>query len=758
MQQIDEIDYATKIGETSPFQLPIFGCKMMNMTIEKKLILGFAAMALIALVVGGTGTYYINQINTKLNNITDVTAPTVETADDLVMNIWEATKVAEEIIADEELEDIAELTVEFEELRKIFVEANAELDKLVTDQDLLDELEKVDTEHAEFLVNTDRMIKAHVLELEEEIRADELLDAFDDIGARLIVLLEEFSVENEEEMAAVEEEADRLVARGTATAERLNDLLGGLFEEDYPVVEAALKLQRLVLEMQDTAGEYMAIENPEELKVSGEEFLRLGESAQPYFDVLHRLAESEEDKDDAKVLEETFDNWISSANKDEQLFDTHRDMLQAEYEADAATEALELDADAIAATLDVIINKADSINDSADEVAAEFVLAARTIIITLVSAGLVISVLLIYLMRKTVTQPMRGMTVSMKNLADGQTDLEVPSLGRSDELGDMAQAVQVFKDNAVEMKRLEAEQAKAEAEQAKAEERAEAEKRKAMNDMADGFEATVSKIVDGVSNAAESLRGTSEEMVSMAEDTKRNSNEVAQSAAMASENVGSVSASTEEMTASIKEINQQVHNSMKIADNAVKEAEQSLDIINGLAESSQRIGDVINLINDIAEQTNLLALNATIEAARAGESGKGFAVVASEVKSLANQTAKATDEISQQIDSVRNETSDAVKAMESIQRVIGEINEVSTAIAGAVEEQSAATEEIVRSVQEAERGTSTVSSSITTVSSAAEQTESALTGVLESAGDLSQQSSVLRSEVDKFVSTVRGAA
>lgn len=730
----------------------------MKMTIERKLILGFSVMAVLALVVGVAGTYYIGQIDQKLNEITDVTAPTVETADDLATNIWEATKVAEEIIADEDLAEIAELSAEFQALRDAFVASNAELDGLVTDPDLLDELKKLDAEHAEFLVNTDRMIKSHIIELEEEIRADELLDAFDEIGARLVLLLEEFSVENEEEMAQVEEEADRLVANGTATTQGLNDLIGSLFEQDYPVVEAALKLQRLVLEMQDTAGEYMAEESLASLETISVEFLRLAADGQQYFDVLHALAETDEDKEDARVIEETFDNWVSSAQQDEQLFDTHRDMLVAEFDADAATEALENDADVVAETLDVISGKADAMNKSADEIAAEYVTSAQTIIIGLVIAALVLSVLMVVVIRKTVTRPMGAMTESMKLLADGNLDLDVPSVGRQDELGDMAAAVQVFKDNAVEMKRLEAEQAKIEAEQAKAAERAEEEKRKAMNDMADSFEATISKIVKGVSNAANLLRGTSEEMVAVAVDTKQHSKEVAQSAELASDNVSAVSASTEEMTASIKEINQQVHNSMKIADDAVREAEQSLKIINGLAESSQRIGDVIELINDIADQTNLLALNATIEAARAGEAGKGFAVVASEVKSLANQTAKATDEISHQIDSVQTETANAVSAMESIRGVIGNINEVSTAIATAVEEQSAATEEIVRSVSEAARGTSTVSASITTVSSAAEQTEGALTGVLESAGDLSQQSNVLQEEVDKFVTTVREAA
>ena len=717
-------------------------------TVASKLFSGFIVLTLMVAAVGVVGLVFITSIETRLNGITDVSAPTVETADDLVMNIWEATKVAEEIIADEDLSDVNELFKEFGEFNVEFALAYEELKKIVIDESLKDELARISDIHVVYEENTNKMFAAHVAELEEEEKADELLDSFDGIGGQLITMLDEFATENEAEMQQVENEGDALVESGNASAEQLNELLGSLFEEDYPVVEAALKLQRVIIEMQDTAGEYMAVEDSSELEGVQAEFRALVSSADEFIEVLTRLAETDEDREDAARLTETFRKWVETANQEEQLFDTHRDMLAAEQLADDLTEALETNADELADVLDVVVEKADALNDSADEEAAQVVAQAILFIVSGVGLATVVAIALVLITAKTITSQLTKMSTAMNDLSDGKLDVEVPSLGRNDEIGDMATSVQVFKENAQEVQKLQAEQAEAE-------ERAEREKRKALEALANSFEDTVLGIVDGVSDSAKTMQDSSGKMAHAASQTLQSAKEVSTTSDEAADNVRNVASRTEQLTSSISKIASQIDHSTRIADQAVAEAHRSSEIVSGLEQAATAINNVVGLINDIAAQTNLLALNATIEAARAGDAGKGFAVVASEVKSLATETAKATDSITSQISSIQNESKEAVKAITSIQTVIGTINEISTSIAKSMEEQNAATGEISSSVEVTQGGSQKVSQEIASVITATTETEGAAREVLESTNQLSEQSETLKSEVAAFLQKVR---
>jgi methyl-accepting chemotaxis protein len=342
-------------------------------------------------------------------------------------------------------------------------------------------------------------------------------------------------------------------------------------------------------------------------------------------------------------------------------------------------------------------------------------------------------------------------TSCMRTLADGDVAVEVPFVEARDETGEMAQAVQVFKDNAIEKKRLESE-----AEEQK--KRAEAEKKAAMQKLAGDFEARVGGIVQTVTSAATELQSTASSMSATAEETNRQAAAVAAASEETTTNVQTVAAATEEMSSSVGEIGRQVSQSTEIARRAVVEADKTNASVQSLADAASKIGEVVKLISDIAEQTNLLALNATIEAARAGEAGKGFAVVASEVKTLASQTAKATEEIAAQIGAIQGAVGGSVDAIKGIGLTIGEISEIATTIASAVEEQGAATQEIARNVQEAAKGTQEVSSNIGQVSEASSATGAAASQVLSAATELSQQAEALRNEVDKFLVGVRTAA
>ncbi len=373
----------------------------------------------------------------------------------------------------------------------------------------------------------------------------------------------------------------------------------------------------------------------------------------------------------------------------------------------------------------------------------------ETLSISLVGLGLVVGGSLAWLIGSSIGNAIGGMTQAMRKLADGDSSVEIPSVGKTDEIGRMAESVQVFKDNKITADRLAAERA--------TEQEARERRNERVNDLTHSFESKVGELVNMVSTAAAELRATAESMTGTATQTTEQATTVAAAAEQASANVQNVAGSAEELSSSIGEISRQVTQSAKIAGQAVDDAKRTDAVVRALADGAQKIGDVVNLISDIAGQTNLLALNATIEAARAGEAGRGFAVVASEVKSLATQTAKATEDIARQIGNIQDATKEAVGSIQAISATIGEINEIAAAIAAAVEEQGAATQEIARSVQQAAAGTQQVTSNISGVSHGATITGAAASQVLGAADELSRQAESLNGEVRDFITGVKAA-
>ena len=350
-----------------------------------------------------------------------------------------------------------------------------------------------------------------------------------------------------------------------------------------------------------------------------------------------------------------------------------------------------------------------------------------------------------------IARPLMRLNGALGKMAAGELNIEIPGAGRGDEVGDVAKTVVVIRENAERRARDEAE-ARANQEQHAA------ERRKAdMIELANSFEAAVGEIVETVSSAAMELETSASSLTATAERSQELTTMVAGASDEASANVQSVASATEELSSSVSEIGRRVQESALVAGNAVGQARSTTDRVGELSKAAARIGDVVELINTIAGQTNLLALNATIEAARAGDAGRGFAVVASEVKALAEQTAKATGEIGQQISGIQAATQESVGAIREISSTIEKLSEISSAIATAVEEQGAATQEIARNVQKAAHGTMQVSSNITDVQGGARMTGSASSQVLAAARSLSHNSNRLKSEVGKFLSSVRAA-
>ena len=355
-----------------------------------------------------------------------------------------------------------------------------------------------------------------------------------------------------------------------------------------------------------------------------------------------------------------------------------------------------------------------------------------------------------WMIGRSISKPLTQLGARMQDLAEGRLNGAIPGIGRGDEIGAMAATVQIFQDNAVRIRGLEQKEAEVQA-------RAEAERRAAMESIASDFERSVTGIVRSVSTAAAGMQTTAQSMTTTASDASARAATVGAASQRSSDNVGTVASAAEELSSSVTEISRQVARSSEIASKAVSDAERTNATVGALSTGAEKIGEVVKLIHSIAAQTNLLALNATIEAARAGDSGRGFAVVASEVKALANQTAKATEEISSQVAAMQASTSEAVASIGGITETISQMSEITVSISTAVEQQGGATREIARNIQSVAAGSNEISSHIGGVTTAAAATGKAASEVLANARELDTQSGMLRSAVDEFLGKVRAA-
>ncbi len=372
-----------------------------------------------------------------------------------------------------------------------------------------------------------------------------------------------------------------------------------------------------------------------------------------------------------------------------------------------------------------------------------------TLLWVLMGIGIGVAATVVYLTNRSIVPPILKMVDAMGRLAGGDHSVQIPATDKKDEIGLMARAVLIFKENMIKAKDLAAKEAEAIKERVARAAR--------VNDLTQAFDADITTVLRSVASASTELQATASSMTATAEETSNQATAVAAATEEASTNVQTVAAASEELASSVNEISRQVSNSASIAQQAVVEADRTNATVQSLFNDAAGIGDVVKLISEIASQTNLLALNATIEAARAGEAGRGFAVVAAEVKSLAEQTAKATEQIGAQVSSIQASSSEAVSAIKGISATINQLNEIASTIASAVEEQGSATQEIARNVQQAALGTGEISANVTGVQQAAGDTGAAAHQVLQASDELSRQSETMRVQVESFLSNIKAA-
>ncbi|MBI3515708.1 MAG: MCP four helix bundle domain-containing protein [Proteobacteria bacterium] len=512
-----------------------------------------------------------------------------------------------------------------------------------------------------------------------------------------------------------------------------------------PSVRELATLRYLGVRHRAIAGRHVMLESdPDKVAVDGrlakilEEINATRRRYQP-------LISSQQERDLYRAADAKLNEYLAAIDKYVALSHAHQ--------KDEATTAYAKVASPISIEAEVAIGKVIALNDQGAtdaEARSQAVFAAtRQLIVAGIVGALLLACLAGWYLIRNVAKPVIAMTTAMGRLADHDIDVAIPAVGQKDEIGRMADAVQVFKDNMIKGDELAAAQAEAQA--------ARERRTQLIDELTQRFDHEVNGVVQGLAAASTELQSSAASMSATAEEASRQSSAVAAASEQTSANVQTVATATEQLNASIAEIGTQINQSATIARNAVEQAAETDRTMKALNDGAQKIGTVVKLINDIASQTNLLALNATIEAARAGEAGKGFAVVATEVKNLASQTARATEEISSQIGAIQAETARAAHAIEAIGRTITAISESATTMASAVEEQGAATREIARNVQQAAGGTQEVTGNIAGVSQAAGETGAAAAMVLSASGDVARGSSALKDSVTTFLTRVKAA-
>ncbi len=716
-------------------------------SLRAKLTLAFLCLSGLIGICGASGLLFVRGIGDTVSVFSDVTSPLLGQTVGLVDNAQRMrtaflAAVNSERVDDQSATAITELDAAarqgMEKLRRLFDETKLPV-----------RLGDIERRQQEFVQALQAMLAAHIRDRKTAVTVEDRVTKFEADRREFDALLTTIATRAEALMTESEDKAKLQISLGTATVNGLGDLFSRTLDETYPLLQGLYKLMRDVVKVQEAATSYVNIAQLDDLTaVERRTTATLGTSKEVIDRLSVRLQTAE-----GKGYVAKFTDGIAKMTKDlldkDGLFAAHRENLKVKAEAAGLQSSVVAIEAAYVGALEEARQIVEKHNEVAKARAASVVTQALVFIGFIVLAGMLIGIVFSLVFANRIVGPIQRLTKAMTQLADGVLDVSVPARGRSDEIGDMAAALQVFKDNAIAARSLVTER---EREQAVKEQRTQR-----VTQLCAAHEQSVTGLLDALNGAAADMRSTSQTMSAIVEETSQQAMAAATASNEATSNVQTVAAATEELSATTAQINERALHSAKIANKAADETNRAGAVVHDLQATASEIGQVLRMIEDIASQTNLLALNATIEAARAGEAGRGFAVVAGEVKHLAGQTATATGEIATHISAIQSATEQAVEAIKGVRNTIGEMREISTFVATTMEGQKIAAQEIAGNTNQVANATADVTANAEGVSRSMEATGSAAAQAVEAAVDLNQQAEALRAEVSRFLGDIRAA-
>jgi methyl-accepting chemotaxis protein len=718
-----------------------------GMRLKAKLMLAFVGLSLLIGISGAAGLFFVQRIGATVSFFSDVTSPLLAKSTSLADNAQRTRAAFLDGLKDGRSEaDIARDLAALDEAAR---KSLADLRDLSGRAGLNVRLDDLDGRQRQFAATLRDMLAAHFRGQASEAVTRERLAKFEVDRRDFDVILTAVATEAETKIGASEDKAKTQVQAGAATVDWLGELFSQTLNETFPLLQGVYKLMRDTVRLQELAGSYVNQPDAAALPAIEQNVKATLRTATTGIRRFGGRLRTPEGKTQVGKITQSVTKLEAALVGPEGVFAALRANLEARTQLAGLNQTLGTVENAYVGLLGDVDRAVQDLNEQAKTNSTQGVRRALVLIGCVIAAGLLIGVVFGFSFAGRIIGPVQRLTTAMTELARGDRSVAVPDRGRRDEIGDMASALQVFKDNAIESDRLVRER---EAEQEAREQRA-----RRVAELCIGHEQSVTGMLTALNRAAADMKTTSESMSALVDETSREATTVAAAAEQATQNVQTVAAATEELSSSVADINERVTHSAQIANKAADEAVRADAAVQELHGTAAEIGQVVRMIEEIASQTNLLALNATIEAARAGEAGRGFAVVASEVKSLAGQTAKATGEIGARIGAIQGATGQVVEAITGIRKTIDEMREISDFVATTMVNQGAATRDIAQNSGQVASGTAEVTRSTHTVSESVNAAGSAATQVVGAAVELTRQADALRGEVGRFLGEIRAA-